>query len=50
MIELPNIDPFRQRYNELEEKLSDPTIFKDPETAKDISREQQTKLSEYLLK
>ena len=26
---LPNIDPFRQRYNELEQKLSDPDVFKD---------------------
>ena len=39
MIDLPNIDPFRQRYNELEEKLADPAIFKDPDTAKDVSRE-----------
>jgi peptide chain release factor 1 len=39
MIDLPNIDPFRQRYNELEEKLADPAIFKDPDVAKEVSRE-----------
>ena len=39
MIELPNIDPFRQRYNELESKLADPSVFKDQELATKISRE-----------
>ncbi len=39
MIDLPNIEPFRQRYNELEKKLADPDIFKDPFKAKKISRE-----------
>ena len=36
---LPNIDPFRQRYNELEEKLSDPLIFKDAVLASELSRD-----------
>ena len=38
MTKLPNIKPFRQRYNELE-KLANSEIFKDPNKAKDISRE-----------
>jgi peptide chain release factor 1 len=36
---LPNIDPFRQRYNELEEQLSDPIIFKDAVLASELSRD-----------
>ena len=36
---LPNIDPFRQRYNALEQKLSDPDVFKDAQRASDLSRE-----------
>ena len=36
---LPNIDPFRQRYNELEQKLSDPAVFKDASMASELSRE-----------
>jgi len=36
---LPNIEPFRQRYNELESKLSDPAVFKDAVLASELSRE-----------
>ena len=36
---LPNIDPFRQRYNALEQKLLDPDVFKDATRASDLSRE-----------
>jgi peptide chain release factor 1 len=36
---LPNIDPFRQRYNELEKRLSDPVIFKDAVLASELSRD-----------
>ena len=36
---LPNIEPFRQRYNELEEQLSDPIIFKDAVLAAELSRD-----------
>ena len=36
---LPNIEPFRQRYNALEQKLSDPDVFKDAQQASDLSRE-----------
>ena len=39
MDELPNITPFRQRYNELKDKLSDPEIFKDAILASNLSRE-----------
>ena len=39
MVDLPNIEPFLQRYNELESKLADPAIFKDQELATKISRE-----------
>ena len=39
MSKLPNIDPFRQRYNELELELADPDIFKDSEKASCVSRE-----------
>ena len=34
-----NIDSFRQRYNELEEQLSDPIIFKDAVLAAELSRD-----------
>lgn len=36
---LPNIKPFRQRYNELEDKLSDPAVFKDAVLASELSKE-----------
>lgn len=39
MVDLPNIEPFLQRYNELESKLADPAVFKDQELATKISRE-----------
>ena len=39
MDNLPNIEPFRQRYNELETILSDAEIFKDPIQASKLSRE-----------
>ncbi|MDB0031400.1 peptide chain release factor 1 [Opitutales bacterium] len=39
MVDLPNIEPFLQRYNELESKLADPSVFKDQELATKISRE-----------
>jgi peptide chain release factor 1 len=39
MVDLPNIEPFLQRYNELESKLADPAIFKDQELATKISRD-----------
>jgi len=39
MENLPKVDPFRQRYNELELQLSDPSIFKDSHLASNISRE-----------
>ena len=39
MVDLPNIEPFLQRYNELESKLADPAIFKDQELATKISHE-----------
>ena len=39
MENLPNIEPFRQRYNELETILSDAEIFKDPIQASKLSRE-----------
>ena len=39
MEEIPNIEPFRQRYNEIENKLSDPMVFKDTGLASDLSRE-----------
>ena len=38
---LPDIDPFRQRYNELEAQLSD--IFKDGKLATEISKEHVVK-------
>ena len=39
MEEIPNIEPFRQRYNEIENKLSDPMVFKDTVLASELSRE-----------
>ena len=36
---LPDIDPFRQRYNELEAQLSNPDIFKDGKLATELSKE-----------
>jgi peptide chain release factor 1 len=39
MENLPKVDPFRQRYNAIEQELSDPDIFKDAEKAKSLSRE-----------
>ena len=36
---LPNIEPFRQRYNELEERLSDPAVFKDAALATELSKD-----------
>ena len=39
MDDLPNIQPFLQRYNELESKLANPDIFKNQELATKLSRE-----------
>ncbi|MDA7823627.1 peptide chain release factor 1 [Opitutales bacterium] len=39
MENLPKVDPFRQRYNDLEMQLSEPDIFKDAALARDLSRE-----------
>ena len=39
MEEIPNIELFRQRYNEIENKLSDPIVFKDTGLASNLSRE-----------
>ena len=39
MENLPKVDHFRQRYNDLERELSNPDIFKDAERAKSLSRE-----------
>ena len=39
MCQLPNIEPFRHRYTELEKELADPNIFKDSDRARLISRE-----------
>ena len=36
---IPNIEPFRQRYNELEERLSDPAVFKDAALATELSKD-----------
>jgi len=36
---LPNIEPFRSRFNELEDKLSLPETFQDNQLATEISRE-----------
>ena len=38
MENLPKVDHFRQRYNDLELELSNPDIFKDAERAKSLSR------------
>ncbi len=39
MEELPNIEPFRQRYKEIENKLAQPDFFKDPMRASSLNRE-----------
>ena len=39
MVELPNIKPFLKRQKELEDKLANPDLFKDAESASVISRE-----------
>jgi len=39
MCQLPNIEPFRHRYTELEKELADPNIFKEADRARLISRE-----------
>jgi len=36
---LPNIEPFRQRYNEIELQLSEPEVFKDAFRASSLNRE-----------
>jgi peptide chain release factor 1 len=36
---LPNIEPFRQRYKEIEDKLSEPDVFKDSLRASSLNRE-----------
>ena len=36
---LPNIDPFRERYNEVELQLSEPDVFKDAFRASSLNRE-----------
>ena len=45
---LPNIEPFRSRFNELEEKLSLPETFQDNQLATEISREHR-RLKDILL-
>jgi peptide chain release factor 1 len=45
---LPNIEPFRSRFNELEEKLSLPETFQDNQIATEISREHR-RLKDILL-
>ncbi len=47
MVDLPNIEPFQQRYNEIEKILADPEIFKNQDLAKRYSRE-HSKLKEIL--
>lgn len=47
MVDLPNIEPFQQRFNEIESILSDPEIFKNQELSKKYSRE-HGKLKEIL--
>ena len=47
MVDLPNIEPFRQRFNEIESILSDPEIFKNQELSKKYSKE-HGKLKEIL--
>ena len=39
MENLPNIEPFRSRFNELEQQLSLPETFKDNQKASELSRE-----------
>ena len=39
MNNLPDVEPFRQRYNELELQLSDPEVFKDAHLATTLSKE-----------
>ena len=39
MEELPNIEPFRQRLNEIENQLADPDVFKDAIRAGSLNRE-----------
>lgn len=39
MFIIPDIEPFRQRYNELESQLSNPDIFKDAQLSSSLSRE-----------
>jgi peptide chain release factor 1 len=39
MEELPNIEPFKQRYKELETQLSEPNLFKDAIRASSLNRE-----------
>jgi peptide chain release factor 1 len=39
MEELPNIEPFRKRYHEIEELLSEPDVFKDARKASSLNRE-----------
>ena len=36
---LPNIEPFRERYNEVELQLSEPDVFKDAFRASSLNRE-----------
>ena len=45
---LPNIEPFRSRFNELEEKLSLPETFQDNQLATEVSREHR-RLKDILL-
>ena len=47
LVDLPNIEPFRQRFNEIESILSDPEIFKNQELSKKYSKE-HGKLKEIL--
>ena len=47
MVDLPNIEPFQQRFNEIESILSDPEIFKNQELSKKYSKE-HGKLKEIL--
>ena len=42
MNKLPDVEPFRQRYNELEIQLSDPEVFKKAHLASALSKEHNT--------
>ena len=42
MNNLPDVEPFRQRYNELEIQLSDPEVFKNAHLASALSKEHNT--------